>query len=793
MSNRVRPAVGWEVVVMAIEMEEAENFAPNELLGASIQRREDPHLITGDAEYTDDIQYRGEVHLAIVRSQYGHAGIESIDTSAAEAMDSVLAVYTQEDIEAAGIPGTLRVDSPDNGVAPEEPLLARDAVVYQGQPIAGVVATDRYSANEAAEAVDVSYERKDAVIDPVAAIEEDETVIHSDAPDNVAFEWETGDEAAANEALGTASRVVDVDLEINRVLPTAMEPRAAVARYRSSTGELSMEVSTQVPDRVQNDLSTTLGIRKQKIRVRPPDVGGGFGAKLQPYTGYLLVGWCAKELGRPVKWVARRTEDCQSMIHSRHHIVHAQVGVELDGEILGMHVETTVPVGGFLVPGGSGVPTNLGVMANGQYDIPGAYVQTRGAFTNTAPLAAYRGAGRPEATYFIERLIRTVADELGLDPTEVRKRNFIPPEVFPFETGLGRTYDNGEYAETLEKALEMVEYDAFREQQAELREDGRYVGIGFSCYVEACGASPGWSETGVVQVTPDGSVVVKSGTTEIGTGHQTAYTQLAANELGVSFDDVEVIEGDTAHVLNGGGTAGSRAMPVGGSAVLESATKVKDKAREIAAHQLEASTEDIEVGDAGYQIRGVPERAVTLAEIAEAAYDGDVPEGMEPGLEATSHYDPPNYTFPYGTHVAMVEVEPETGEITIDRYLAIDDVGNQINPKIVEGQVLGGVVQGLGQAMYENVEYDENGNLISGSLQDYAIPKAEHVPELEWDSTVTPCPHNLLGVKGVGEAGAIAAPPAIVNAVVDALGPLGITNLDMPLTPERVWNAIENA
>jgi carbon-monoxide dehydrogenase large subunit len=438
-----------------------------------------------------------------------------------------------------------------------------------------------------------------------------------------------------------------------------------------------------------------------------------------------------------------------------------------------MHVDTTVPVGGFLVPGGSGVPTNLGVMANGQYDIPGAYVHTRGAFTNTAPLAAYRGAGRPEATFFIERVIRSVADALEIDPVEVRRRNFIPPDSFPFETGLGRTYDNGSYAETLEKALEMVSYDEFRERQESFREDGRYVGIGLSCYVEACGASPGWSETGVVQITPEGSVVVKSGTTEIGTGHQTAYTQLAANELGVSFDDVEVIEGDTAHVMNGGGTAGSREMPVGGSAVLASATKVKDKAREIAAHQLEASVEDITVGEAGYQIRGAPERSVTLAEIAKAAYDGDIPEGMEPGLEATSHYDPPNYTFPYGTHVAMVEVEPETGEITIDRYLAIDDVGNQINPKIVEGQVLGGIVQGIGQALYEDVEYDSNGNLISGSLQDYAIPKAEHVPELEWDSTVTPCPHNILGVKGVGEAGAIAAPPAVVNAVIDALAPFG--------------------
>jgi carbon-monoxide dehydrogenase large subunit len=790
---------------MSFQTIEPSDAHPSEMVGSAIQRREDPHLITGDAEYTDDIQYPGEVHLALLQSQYAHARIEEIDTSEAEALDGVLAVYTWDDVEASDAPGYLGIDDPEEGstetdqdtgaVAPERPMLADGKVTYQGQAVAGVVATDRYIAHEATDLIDVSYDRLDAIVDPLESLEDDTPAIHEDvSPDNVAFRWDTGDEEAAEAALEAADHVVELEFEINRVLPTAMEPRAAVARYRPSDNELSMELSTQNPHSVQGDLSETLGLPDHKIRVRPPDVGGGFGAKLFPYTGQMMAAWCAMQVERPVKWVATRTEDCQDMVHSRHHIVDVEAGLDDEGNILGFVADTNVPVGGFLVPGGSGVPTNLGLMANGQYSVPDAYVHITGAYTNTTPLSAYRGAGRPEATYFIERLIRTCASELDVDPAEIRRKNFIPPGEFPFETGLGRTYDSGEYDKTLTRALEHVDYESFRERQREAREEGRYLGIGISAYVEACGAAPGMQESGVVRIKPSGKVILQIGTAEIGTGHRTGYTQIVANELGVDFDDIEVQEGDTATVPEGNGTGGSRAMPVGGGALKTSAGKVIEKGRRIAAHELEAAEADVEFEDGEFHVTGAPSRSISIQEVADAAYDGDrLPEGEEPGLEATSYFDPSNYTFPFGTHVAVVEVDPDSGEIEFERYVAVDDVGVQINPKIIEGQIHGGVVQGIGQALQENVEYDENGNLLSGSLQDYAIPKAEHVPEMEWDSTVTPCPHNPLGVKGVGEAGAIAAPPAVVNAVVDALEPLGVDNIDMPLSPETVWRAIQDA
>ena len=788
---------------MSFETIEGGDAVPSELVGSAVQRREDPHLITGDAEYTDDLQYPGEVHLALLGSQYGHARIDAIDASAAEEMDGVLTTITWTDVEDSDAPGYMRVDNPagseesdtDTGAsAPDHPLLADGKVTYQGQPVAAVVAEDRYVAHDAVSAIDVDYERLDAVTDPVEALDDDAPQIHDIAEGNVAFDWDTGDEAAAEEALESADNVVELDLEINRVSPTAMEPRTAVAQYRASDDELFVEMSTQNPHQVQADLAKTLGLPDHRIRVRPPDVGGGFGAKLFPYTGHLLAGWCAMELERPVKWVAPRTEDFQTMTHARHHLVSARAAVDDDGTLRGFYADTTVPVGGILAPGGSGVPTNLGVMANGQYDVPGAYVHTTGVFTNTAPTSAYRGAGRPEATYFIERLVDTVARELDMDPAEFRRKNFIDPEDFPFESGLGRTYDSGDYEKTLDRAMEMVDYEGFRERQEEAREEGRYLGLGLSCYVEACGAAPGMFETGDVHVRPSGKVIVRIGTAEIGTGHKTAYTQIVANTLGVPFEDVEILEGDTAEVSEGGGTAGSRAVPVGGGALRESSGKVLEKARRIAGHRLEVSEADLKFADGEFSVAGAPSRSMTIQEVAEVAYEGDeLPEGVEPGLDATTYFDPSNYTFPFGTHVAIVEVDPDSGEITFERYVAVDDVGTQINPKIVEGQIHGGVAQGVGQALYEEAVYDDNGNLLTGSLQDYAMPKAMYIPEMEWDSTVTESPVNPLGAKGVGEAGAIGAPPAVVNAVVDAVAPLGVRTLDTPLSPETVWRAIEEA
>ena len=789
---------------MTFDTIEAGDARPSDLVGSAVQRREDPHLITGDAEYTDDIQYPNEGHLGLLGSRYGHARVEAIDTADAEALDGVAGVYTWADIEASEAPGYMRTDDPAGGsaeadtetgaVAPDHPMLADGRVRYQGQPVAAVVAEDRYTVHDALDRIDVDYERLDAVVDPMEALSEEAPTLHEENPGNVAFQWDTGDEAAAEAALEEADNVVSLDLEINRVIPTAMEPRTAVARYRHSDDELAVEMSTQNPHQVQSDLSETLGVPDHRVRVRPPDVGGGFGAKLFPYTGHLLAGWCAMQLERPVKWVAPRTQDFETMVHARHHIVEAEAAVDDDGTLRGFRADTTAPVGGYLAPAGSGVPTNLGVMANGQYDVPAAYVHTQGAFTNTAPLSAYRGAGRPEATYFIERLVAKVARELDIDPAEFRRRNFIPDDAFPFETGLGRTYDSGEYEKTLDKALEMVDYESFRERQEEAREEGKYLGVGLSCYVEACGAAPGMFETGSIHVKPSGRVVVRTGTAEIGTGHRTGYTQVVANELGVPFEDVEVHEGDTAEVDEGHGTAGSRAMPVAGGALKESAGKVVEKAREIAANKLEAAPEDIEFAEGEFHVAGAPSRSVTIQDVAGMAYYDEeaLPEGAERGLEATTYFDPANYTFPFGTHAAVVEVDPDSGELEIEQYAAVDDVGTQINPKIVEGQIHGGVAQGIGQAIYEEAVYDDNGNLLTGSMQDYAVPKAEHLPDVEWESTVTPSPHNPLGVKGVGEAGAIAAPPAVVNAVLDALEPFGVAEIDMPLTPERVWQTVED-
>ena len=778
---------------MTIETIDPDEARPSDLVGSAIQRREDPRLITGNAEYTDDIHYPQTAHVAIVGSQYGHAQIADVDTSAAEALDNVVAAYTAIDIRNSGVPGTLRTGSPDDGIAPKYPLLASETVTFQGQPVAAVVAEDRYTAHEALAGIDISYERLEAVSDPRDALTDDAATIHEGAPDNVAFRWENGDTEATDDAFATADRRVEFSPVINRIIPTAMEPRATVAQYEETTDELTVELSTQNPHTVQEDLALTLGLPEDQIRVRPPDVGGGFGAKLPPYTGHILAAWCAMQLSRPVKWVATRSEDCKSMVHSRYQDIDAEAALSNDGRLLGVRAQSVVDVGGYLVPGGTIVPKNLGLMLSGQYALPAAHVEMIGAFTTTAPLAAYRGAGRPEATYFIERLIDVAARELDMDPAEFRRQNFIPSDVFPYKTGLGHTYDSGEYEKTLDKALSLVDYDQLRERQATLREDDRYVGIGLSCYVEACGVGPDMRESGVVQVEPSGDVIVKTGTAEIGTGHRTGYTQIAASVLGVPSEDIEVVEGDTAEVPEGHGTAGSRAMAVGGSAIHESADEVIEKAQRIAAHVLETAVDDIEFADGAFSVRGAPARSLTIQEVAAEAAAGTLPDGMDPTLEATSYYTPPNYTYPFGTHVAVVEVEPETGAVTVDRYVAVDDVGTQINPKLVEGQIHGGVVQGLGQALYEEAVYDETGNLLTSSLQDYAVPKAGHMPAIETASTITQCPHNPLGVKGVGEAGAIAAPPAVVNAVIDALSPFNVTNLDMPLTGETVWRAVHDA
>jgi carbon-monoxide dehydrogenase large subunit len=784
-------------MTMGVESSDADAVESEggDLLGAPIERREDRALVTGDAEYTDDIKHPGTVHVAFRRSRYAHARIEGIDTSDAEARADVLAVYTAADVDESDAPGTLQAANPPCATAPDRPMLAGETVRYQGEPIAAVVATDRYAAHDASEAISIDYDRLDAVTDLADARVEDAPTIHEDCPTNVGIDWSVGDPAATDKAFEKASHITELDLVNNRVIPAAMEPRAAVARYRGSTGDLTVELTTQNPHNHRDRLAASLGVRPGKIRVRAPSVGGGFGSKIHQYAAETVTAWAAMELERPLKWQATRTEGFLATSHGRDHRTHAELALDDDGTILGLRADSQVGLGGYLSTAQATVASDsYGEMLCGQYDVPALHAEVTGVFTNTAPVDAYRGAGRPEACYVIERLVDRAARELAIDPTELRRRNFIPTEAFPYEVPTGHVYDSGDYGKSLDKALDTLDYDALRERREELREDGRFLGIGFSCYVEACGVAPGLFESGLVRFTPSGGVVVQAGTHSHGQGHETSYAQIAASRLGVPYDDVEVVQGDTGEVPEGSGTYGSRSGPVGGSAVSASAEKAVEQARIIAAHRFEAAAEDVEFGDGEFSIAGAPERSIGIQEIARDAYSAqDLPDDAEPGIEATTFFDPENYTFPFGTHVAVVEVDPESGEITFERYVAVDDVGERINPKIVEGQIHGGIAQGIGQALYEQAEYDDNGQLITGSLQDYVMPSAQHIPRMETAATVTPSPHNPLGVKGAGEAGTIASPPAVVNAVCDALAPFGVNHVDMPLTPEKIWRAVREA
>lgn len=789
---------------MAVESRDPAEVDAAEILGSAIKRREDPELITGEGIYTDDVQRPRMAHLSFLTSEYAHARIEAIDTTAAEAIDGVQRVLTADDVD-IGLPCGFQLDGLND---PDFPALATDRVRYQGDIIAAVIAEDRYTAHQGMQAIDVDYERLDVVTDPAVAVSDDAPQLHDDIPDNVAFDWELGNESETEQAFDDADRVVELDLENQRLIPNAMEPRAAVADYRPAADELEVTMTTQNPHLHRLLLSLILGHPEQKIRVVAPEVGGGFGSKIHNYVGETLTAWCAMQLERPIKWQATRSESYATDAHGRAHKTHGEAAVDADGNITGLRFETHANMGGYLSTFAPLIPTYLyAPVMSGAYEIPAIHCRVVGAFTNTSPTDAYRGAGRPEALYAVERLVDHTARELDEDPAEFRRQNFIPPDEFPYETPVSSpmSYDSGEYEHSLDAALDAVEYEALQERQAELREDDRYLGIGFSSYIEACGVAPSqqWSDWGagvghwelsVVRFKRTGTVTVHVGTSGHGQGHHTSFAQIAADRLGVDYDDIEVVEGDTNEIPEGTGTYGSRSAAVGGSAVVKSAEKVIEKGRQLAAHQLEVDEQDIRFDDGEFHVRGAPEQSQGWADLAGAAYlTGDIPDGMEPGLEATTYYDPSDYTFPFGTHVAVVEVDPATGEIEFERYVAVDDCGNQINPKIVEGQIHGGIAQGIGQAIYEHAQYDENGQLVTGSMQDYAVPKAMHIPEMETESTVTECPHNPLGVKGVGEAGTIAAPQAVVNAVVDALEPLGIDHIDMPLSNENVWQAIQAA
>ncbi|MEY7851190.1 xanthine dehydrogenase family protein molybdopterin-binding subunit [Natrarchaeobius sp. A-rgal3] len=794
---------------MSVDSVDPDEVDAADILGSAIERREDPALLTGDAEYTDDIQRQGLLHMAVLRSQYGHARIEDVDTSEAEEMAGVVGVYTHDDLHREETPGGGSYSLPVGWLLEslrqvDHPILADNRVRYQGDSIAVVVAEDRYLAHDALDSIDVNYERLDAVTDPVEALEDEAPAIHDDAEGNVAFDWEIGDADRTEGAFESAAHTASIDLENQLLIPNAMEPRAAVADYNPGTNELDVSMTSQNPHLHRLLMSGVIGHPEHKLRVKAPDVGGGFGSKIHHYAEEALVAWVAKHLERPIKWTATRTETYKTDAQGRGHRTTAELAMEEDGNVVGLRVDTTANLGSYLSTFAPSVPTYLyGTLLSGQYDVPAIHCTVTGAFTNVPPVDAYRGAGRPEASFLIERLAKLGAEEVGMDPAEFRRRNFVPDDAFPYETQVAVVYDSGDYEKTLDRALEMVDYDSFRERQEEAREEGRYLGVGFSCYIEACGLAPselagqlgaqaGLWESSLVRFHPSGTVTAYCGTSGHGQGHATTYAQIVANELGIPYEDIEVVEGDTDEIPHGMGTYGSRSAAVGGSSLVESSQKLVEKGRKIAAHQLEAAPDDIEFEDGEFRITGAPDRSIGIKAVAQQSYLAhDLPDGMEPGLEATSFYDPDNFVFPFGTHVAVVEVDPRSGEIEFERYVAVDDVGNQINPKIVEGQVHGGVAQGIGQALYEGAEYDANAQLLTGSMQDYAVPKAMHVPEMETDSTVTESPHNPLGVKGVGEAGTIAAPQAVVNAVTDALEPFGVDHIEMPLTAERVWSAVE--
>lgn len=779
-------------------------MAVRKVVGARIKRREDPRLITGTATYTDDIKLPGLLYVALVRSPHAHARIKQINVDAARNHPGVAWVVTGAEL--AGLCGPLPMAWVVAGLdkIPQRRPLAVDKVRHVGDPVVAVVAADRAVARDAAELVQVDYDPLPAVVDMEKAVVDDAPIIHDEVGSNVAYVWAAGGDADA--ALAASDVVVRQRIVNQRVIPNAMEPRAVVAQYHSAGDQLTVHSSTQVPHLLKAQLAGMLGMSEARVRVVAPEVGGGFGSKLNVYAEEAVCAALARKLGRPVKWVEERRENYLATIHGRDHITWLEVGAKKDGTLTAIKVKTLANMGAYLQLLTPGIPLFMALMLPGCYKFGVAHVEITGVYTTTTPTDAYRGAGRPEATYQVERAIDMLAAELGLDPAELRRRNFPAPDEFPFTTAMGLAYDSGNYEPALARAQEMAGIAQLRQEQALRRaQGGKLLGIGYSSYVEVCGVGPsagvrgtglgagGW-ESAIVRVHLSGKVTVITGAANHGQGHQTSFAQLVAEQLGCSVDDVEVLHGDTAQSPFGLGTYGSRSMAVGGTAIWLSLEKIKDKAKQIAAHLLECATDDLVYEPGRFSVQGAPARGITMNEIALQAWLGDnLPAGLEPGLEATTFFDPSNFTFPFGTHICVVEIDPETGQVEIVRYISVDDCGTVINPLLAEGQVHGGIAQGVAQALYEEAVYDEGGQLLTGSMMEYTVPTARELPSYELDRTETPSPVNPMGVKGIGEAGTIAASAAVMNAVVDALSHLGIRHIDMPAKPERVWRAIEAA
>ena len=776
------------------------------VFGSGIRRREDPRLITGRATYTDDIKLPGMVHAAILRSVYAHAAIKSVDTSEAASQPGVLAVFTGKDTEGAlnGLPCAWLIPNSDLKT-PVHPAIATNKVRYVGDALAVVVAESRYQAEDALEHISVEYEPLNVVINPKEAAQDGAPQLHDDAPNNLAFTWAVagGD---TDSAFADAEVTVSDTINLQRLIANAMEPRSAIAQWVAPMGELTLWNTTQNPHIARFLSSVVTGVPEHKIRVIAPEVGGGFGSKIPYYPDEAIVAFCSMKLDIPVKWTETRSENYQVTTQGRDHVEEVEMAATADGKITGLRTTIYAGLGGYLSTASPGVPTILhGLMYSGSYDIPNISGTVYGVFNNGAPVDAYRGAGRPEATTLVERLVDLLAAKLGMDPVELRRKNLIPKFENGHDVATGITYDSGDYEATLDVCLGAADYAALRAEQEQARGEGRCVGIGVSTYVEICGLGPsqvagavgfqgGLWESAIVRFHPTGKVNVMIGSSPHGQGEETTFAQIVAEEVGVDVDDVEIIHGDTDLTPMGWGTYGSRTTAVSGAAVAVATRKIKEKSKALAAHLLEAATEDIEYADGRFFVRGAPDQHKTIQDIALMANVAwDMPEGMEPGLEASAFYDPPNFTFPFGAHLAVVEVDQTTGQITLTRYYAVDDCGVQINPMIVEGQVHGGVVQGVGPVLWEGAVYDDDGQLLTGTMQDYALPRADMLPDIEVRSNSTPSPHHPLGVKGVGEAGTIASTPTVYNAVMDALRPMGITRIDMPLTPEKVWRAIQDA
>ncbi len=778
------------------------------VVGTRVLRREDAVLLTGEARFVDDLRVAGALHMKVVRSPFAHARIRSIDTAASLAMADVVAVFTAADLSGdwqTPLPCAWPV-TPDIK-NPEHWPLATDEARFAGEGVAVVVAETPEAARDAMEAVVVDYEELPAVLD-LGAAAADRALVHTGLGTNTSYVWSLEpDPDAVERAFADATHTVRQRYVQQRLIPMAMEPRGVCIVPEPYGGDVTVYSSTQIPHILKIQLAIILGVAEHRVRVVAPSVGGGFGSKLNVYAEEVLALEIALRLRRPVRWTEERTESTQATIHGRGMVQEIELAADADGRMTAVRARLLADMGAYLQLVTPGIPLLGAFVYHGTYDIPAYSFSCTGVFTNKTPTDAYRGAGRPEATYAIERAIDELARVIGIDPVEIRRRNFIGADRFPYTTSAGLLYDSGDYAASLDRALELLDYEGIRAEQAarRARGDTKHLGVGISTYVEMCGLAPsrllgqlafgagGW-EHATVRILPTGKVEVVTGTSPHGQGHETSWSMIAADQLGIPPEDIEVLHSDTAISHLGLDTYGSRSLSVGGMAVYYACEKVVEKARAIAAHEMEVAPEDLAFSEGTFRVVGTPSSAFSLQEAAFAAFTAhNLPDGLEPNLTSDASYDPTNFTFPFGAHIAVVEVDEETGLVEIERFIAVDDCGVQINPLIVEGQIHGGVLQGIAQALWEEACYDERGNLRTASLTDYLVPSAAEAPTLEMDSTVTPSPTTAMGVKGIGEAGTIGSTPAVMNAVIDALHPLGVSDIDMPASPEHVWAALREA